>query len=525
MMIRVTAGRALGGHGDFDDLFRDWLDGSAFPGSAADEWREFLTGGRPPDGPSPAFADGTWAAARLRALQEDLPDDEARDRAAENWRALTDGRAEVIVTGQQPGFLGGPLYTLYKIATAIVAAEARTQAGRPTLPLFWSGDDDDDRREAFAPRLFDPDRGVLLSPRLPAGAADRMVGAAPAAEWATGGASWLAEQASRGRLAADLSRLWRRGVAENLPWGRLQTRGLTRLFAGTDLLVVSGDDSPLHQLAEPFYRRYWRLRDELITGIAQSGQMLIEMEYHAQIGEGSRRRILNLARDGRRLALPADTSELPPAGQLRPGVAVRSPVQDWLFRPAGVVVGPGELAYLKQLGGVYDRLELPRSPLVPRLFATLAPPAAKAVLLVDNAAADPADRADRPDSLYDEAREITDGWRSFMEADLIRRNRLGKRTRRVVEQALGESRRGLEREFRKRGRAEDELDAVAEAVPWLRPRGKRQERSLAALWAAALWGDGLASAVLEAARGHLAAGAGGDWREMLLLMPEPKQRD
>ena len=30
-------------------------------------------------------------------------------------------------------------------------------------------------------------------------------------------------------------------------------------------------------------------------------------------------------------------------------MAARSLVQDWLFRPAAVVVGPGELAYLKQL--------------------------------------------------------------------------------------------------------------------------------------------------------------------------------
>jgi len=58
---------------------------------------------------------------------------------------------DVVVTGQQPGYLGGPLLTLFKIATAIELAARRSAAGQPTVPVFWSGDDDDDLAEALAP--------------------------------------------------------------------------------------------------------------------------------------------------------------------------------------------------------------------------------------------------------------------------------------------------------------------------------------------------------------------------------------
>ncbi len=80
-------------------------------------------------------------------------------------------------------------------------------------------------------------------------------------------------------------------------------------------------------------------------------------------------------RRGRRAAATLGPIDETPAdrGLLRPGVALRSPLQDWLLRPRAVVVGPGEYAYLRQLTGVYAALGLPRAPLVPRLFAWLLP--------------------------------------------------------------------------------------------------------------------------------------------------------
>ena len=67
-----------------------------------------------------------------------------------------------------------------------------------------------------------------------------------------------------------------------------------------------------------------------------------------------------LTRMADRNRLAADhRGRLPEASELRPGVVARSLVQDWLFRPAGVVAGPGEVAYLKQLRPVYEAFALP----------------------------------------------------------------------------------------------------------------------------------------------------------------------
>jgi hypothetical protein len=88
-------------------------------------------------------------ARELLELNRDLGADEA---ALSTIDALGKG-ALAIVTGQQVGILGGPLYTLYKALSAVrVARNASALLERPVVPLFWMDTDDQDfEREACPP--------------------------------------------------------------------------------------------------------------------------------------------------------------------------------------------------------------------------------------------------------------------------------------------------------------------------------------------------------------------------------------
>ncbi len=492
---------------DFPSLMCDWVAGVPGLGSATAAWRACLEA---PSStvPSPAWSATVWREAWWDEFAADLPDDEAVAICRHQVASLVAGEADVIITGQQPGFLGGPLYTLFKTATCIAAAAARSAAGRPTVPLFWSGDDDDDLREAFSPCLFDPRRRTFLHPLPPASAASQSVGTLPASAAGVGEAAWLAEQAAHTPLAQRLAAAWQSALASGQSWGRLHRRALLHLFGHHGLLVVSGDDDRLHAVAKPLYKRILAGEAGLSALAAQRGERFAADGYHAQIGAESLARPFSVADGGQRRRLGEQDARPENPASLRPGVLFRSPVQDWLFRPAGVVVGPGELAYLKQTEPVYEALGVTRPPLVPRLFCTLT-----------DASAEP--RSDNP------AREEATAP-ALAHLENVAETALTEALREVFELTADQARtaagpnlkrwsarnRSL---FESLARAGDETGAQP---AWLAPGARRQERVLAMHWATALWGETLTTAVLAAAHAHLEAGASGAWADWRILVAD-----
>lgn len=511
-------------------LFGDWLTGelnadfiSANHSDAQVELETALSRGAAVAGPSPLFQ-SEWVRPWSKSLMTDLPDDESRTLFRSQVATLRNGEAEVVVTGQQPGVLGGPLYTLYKVATAISLAKMRTDAGRPTIPVFWSGDDDDDLSEALSPVTWDPGSSQFLSqagPPVIHGNAERpsLLGRRKGEPWFSSSARWLNSLASVGgtTLANDLAAIWQEAVADQWPWSRLARKALLRTFAGHGLIVVSGDDPGLHAAAAPLYEKIRGSMDSLVDLAASRGGALEAAGWHAQINGRSLARSLFRVEADHRIPMEGDGDNCDPQ-DLRPGVMLRSPIQDWLLRPAAVVAGPGELAYLRQLDPLYKKLDVVRPPLVPRLFAWLLPAGFDAVRLLEfrqHMGSDP-QLADR---LADEAETNA---REFLVQTL--KDQLGLDDRRADSLASGRARRwrkGVGAMFR------DEIErnrlASRPSQPeWVFPNGQRQERHLTYGSAAAWWGSDLISACLTAAEQHLEMGRHRDWREFLIEVPDPR---
>ena len=67
---------------------------------------------------------------------------------SEQLARLRDPRVLVVTTGQQPGLLGGPLYTIHKALSAVaLARQLEERWHRPVVPVFWSAGDDHDVAE------------------------------------------------------------------------------------------------------------------------------------------------------------------------------------------------------------------------------------------------------------------------------------------------------------------------------------------------------------------------------------------
>ncbi len=74
----------------------------------------------------------------------------------EHLQQVGEAQTIFIMTGQQPGLLGGPALWFYKALTCIALAKQMTEGlGVPVIPLFWVAGDDSDLTEVNALELLE----------------------------------------------------------------------------------------------------------------------------------------------------------------------------------------------------------------------------------------------------------------------------------------------------------------------------------------------------------------------------------
>ncbi len=85
------------------------------------------------------------------------------EKSFRNISSLDDAKTIAVVTGQQLGILGGPLYTLYKIITTIRLANQLSERYEEYnfIPVFWMEADDHDFNEVRSVNLFDNENQVI----------------------------------------------------------------------------------------------------------------------------------------------------------------------------------------------------------------------------------------------------------------------------------------------------------------------------------------------------------------------------
>ena len=89
-------------------------------------------------------------AALAATLEENARALGAPEAVLQNARKLAHEKTYAVITGQQAGFLGGPLFTIYKALSAVKLArqyELEAQGAAQFVPVFWVAGDDHDLAE------------------------------------------------------------------------------------------------------------------------------------------------------------------------------------------------------------------------------------------------------------------------------------------------------------------------------------------------------------------------------------------
>ena len=315
--------------------------------------------------------------------------------AAAALESLAHG-AGVVVTGQQVGLFGGPLFTPFKAATAIARARQATAAGKPHAAIFWLASEDHDFAEinhVLFPARRELSKLVYDEPH----PGDRPVGGIVIDERITP----LIEQAwdlLGGSEAMD-------ALAAAYQPGRTFAQAFQHFysaaFAAQGLLVLDASSREVHRIGAPVLRAAIERADELHAALLDRNRELEAAGYHAQVAVAAGSSLLFLIDDktGARVALKRlpETAEEPNGAwqfgrqristdeligildaepeRISPSALLRPVFQDFLLSTSLIIGGPAEIAYFAQSAVLYEEILGRLTPAQPRFSGTLVEPA------------------------------------------------------------------------------------------------------------------------------------------------------
>jgi bacillithiol synthase len=458
--------------------------------------------------------------------------------ARRRLQAVATGEGVAVVGGQQAGMATGPLYTLLKAITLLKLAD-RLEADFhvPVLPVFWAATNDSDLKEAGRLTVVDRDHRLQTFECMADGEGARYrgwpVGRVPLEGEGERLTDWIAATLPESEFIPALLESIGNAYHAEATVGEAFVQLLGRWLGPRGLVVLDPLLPALRASCTPLYERV--LDDPLsaVESLAVTDLLLRAQRYQRQLSmPPNRLPLFYTGRDRiRRPVIPrGSTFEVEGTGLMErsalldqrveggldPHAALRPVLQDHLLPTAAFVGGPGEIAYLAQLGPLYERLGVPRPVAVPRERVMLIPRAVAHVLRKYHL--DPDAFARGPDPVLRKVVEQQlpeDLEETFARIAVQLQNEMARLTEAATAldstlQAAFESGEGrmlweLNRLEKKavtaRGRQMDLAQKqINKAAVWLRPDGVPQDRLLSPLPFMARQGMGmLVDRLLEAA--------------------------
>lgn len=308
----------------------------------------------------------------------------------ENIEALRSADAFLVIAGQQPGLLGGPLLTLYKAMQAIVEARRLTQnTAYHFIPAFWNASEDHDLSEVDAATWVDA-QGEQITHRWqgkPSSAPyyELPAQSIPVNEIAEQLGAQYPEMAEAAKLAQEIPAM----VAQAHSLADAFDALLWRWLGQSGLLIIRPEDDAVRLAARSILARELEAPLQSNRSVAQAGHILQEHGAQPQIQQredraaffdlnGQQRRALYwrsgqfVDDNGATLSPSEMRTRLENAPhRFSPSAVLRPVVQEAVLPTAASIVGPSELAYHFLLDGIYRQHETPRPALIPRSGMTL----------------------------------------------------------------------------------------------------------------------------------------------------------
>ena len=317
---------------------------------------------------------------------------EQSKKTLKNIELLGENNTVAVFTGQQLGILGGPLYTVYKLFTAIKLCEDLNESFPEFnfVPIFWMAGDDHDFEEISSVNLVSKEneiRKIIYSDGKEAdfnrGAVGELKFHSSIEEFKT----LVKENLRETEFSESLFNMIDNVLAPEMTIKRSFFNLLYQIFDDTGLIIFNPQDKEVKRLLQPIFSK------ELIDYKKHTKDLLLvsadlDDSYHAQV----KIKPINLFlsdETGRHLIEPIEheyrlkgkrkritEEEILNIVEKEPerfsaNVLLRPICEDYLFPTGFYIGGPGEISYYAQAIPLYKHYGLQHPIIYPRASATI----------------------------------------------------------------------------------------------------------------------------------------------------------
>ncbi len=314
------------------------------------------------------------------------------DKTKQNIELLNDEKTIAVFTGQQIGILGGPLYTFYKIFTAIKLSEHLSEKFGEFnfIPVFWMAGDDHDFDEISYVNLVNKENELSkiiysdgFEPQFNRGSVGDLNFMNSILEFKNKVQSEMRETEFSKKFFELIDNILIPGLAIKESFFNL----LYQIFDDTGIIIFNPQDTEVKKLLKPIFTK------EITDYKKHTKQLLLESaeldeNYHAQVkikpinlfmSDESGRNLIEPIEDefrlkGKRKRISKE--ELLNKIENEPerfsaNVLLRPICEDYLFPTGFYIGGPGEISYYAQAIPLYRQFNLQHPIIFPRASATI----------------------------------------------------------------------------------------------------------------------------------------------------------
>lgn len=313
----------------------------------------------------------------------------APPQTLKNIEKLADNNTLAVVTGQQLTLYGGPLFTIYKILTAITLASTwEKKYNRSVIPVFWLADEDHDLEEVS--KIGIPQKDELEELFFNTSSDKNLIAADVILNSSFNEfRSQIKNALTETDFSSELWNLLNSCYAEGERVDRAFGKFILNLFGKYGLVLAGSRDGNIKRHLKAPLMHSVKEREKIENSLRGTTNRLEENGYHGQVYI-QKSNLFYINPDGERIRIEYDNNRWKTddgkkswdnsqlleeieknTEKFSPNVFLRPLLQDCLLPTLTYVAGPGEIAYYAQMKNLFPIFGLEMPVISPRFSATI----------------------------------------------------------------------------------------------------------------------------------------------------------